>query len=185
MCRYAEKTYKPHFSCFKCRKVFKKPPIEDFLKYDDLDYIYKKLLKVSFHKTSLQKLEREYNHTLDDLEKKYISSVGKCPDCGNQMVNMGLDFRAPKKKDTKAWEIFESMYEVGHNFHTCGCDAFGYVPKDKIAHLEYLKERKHYFESLLKGVHENTDMIVEEKSEKLKYWANKIQLVTNEIEKIG
>jgi uncharacterized FAD-dependent dehydrogenase len=45
MCRYALKTYKPHFACFDCRKVFKKTPIEDYLKQRGDDFAYWQLVK--------------------------------------------------------------------------------------------------------------------------------------------
>ncbi len=45
MCRYAYKTYKTHFACFECRKVFKKTPIEDYLKQQGNDFTYWQLVK--------------------------------------------------------------------------------------------------------------------------------------------
>lgn len=43
MCRYAFSTYKLHFACFKCRKVFKQPAPLDLLKRDDKLVRYEQL----------------------------------------------------------------------------------------------------------------------------------------------
>lgn len=33
-----------------------------------------------------------------------------CPHCRNPMMNMGQDFKTPKKKDAKGWRIAEANY---------------------------------------------------------------------------
>ena len=45
MCRYAQKTYKPHFACFECRKSFKQAPFEDKLLKEGLLKHYNELRK--------------------------------------------------------------------------------------------------------------------------------------------
>jgi hypothetical protein len=51
-----------------------------------------------------------------------------CPDCGKPMVNMGLDFKPPKRSDVEQWEKVRRLYENGVTFHSCGCDGPGYRP---------------------------------------------------------
>lgn len=70
------------------------------------------------------------------------SVPAKCPDCGNLMANMGLDFEAPKKKAVKEWKHIEDLYEAGITFHSCGCSGPGFVPKDRDQLLAYLEEQR-------------------------------------------
>ncbi len=79
--------------------------------------------------------------------KDWQDSPAKCPECGNLMANMGLDFESPKKNDKKAWQHVENLYETGISFHSCGCTGPGYIPKDKEALLVLLKKlHKDYIE---------------------------------------
>lgn len=62
----------------------------------------------------------------------------KCPDCAGTVADMGKDFKAPKRTDTKAWSHLESLYSAGITFHSCGCSGPGYIPRnreDLVAHL--------------------------------------------------
>ena len=64
----------------------------------------------------------------------------KCPQCGDLMANMGLDFESPKKDDIKEWNHIKDLYSVGVTFHSCGCTGPGYIPKDKDRLLAYFEE---------------------------------------------
>lgn len=66
----------------------------------------------------------------------------KCPDCGNIMADMGLDFEAPKKKDIKAWNHMALLHQVDITFHSCGCSGPGYIPKDSDALIEHFSRIK-------------------------------------------
>ncbi len=71
-----------------------------------------------------------------DIDRDDKTEVAaKCPQCGNLMANMGLDFASPKKADLKKWEHIKSLYSVGVTFHSCGCTGPGYIPNtpDKLA----------------------------------------------------
>ncbi|WP_239023068.1 hypothetical protein [Flavobacterium endoglycinae] len=76
--------------------------------------------------------------------KKGEKSVfeAKCPECGELMANMGLDFESPKKDDLKKWEHLKSLYSVGITFHSCGCSGPGYIPNSKEKLIEYFEEIK-------------------------------------------
>jgi hypothetical protein len=58
-----------------------------------------------------------------------LKTVTICPNCNNAMVNMGLDFKAPKRRDTKQWKKVELLYQNGVHFSSCGCGGPGYRPK--------------------------------------------------------
>ncbi|MEM7592460.1 MAG: hypothetical protein AAF383_13220 [Cyanobacteria bacterium P01_A01_bin.83] len=43
--------------------------------------------------------------------------VYKCPECGGKTYFMGLDFKAPKKSDTKAWHEVEMFIKSGKVYY--------------------------------------------------------------------
>lgn len=69
----------------------------------------------------------------------YEQQPAKCPECGNHVVDMGLDFESPKKNDTRAWKHIEGLYSVGITFHSCGCTGPGYIPNDTPEIKAYLE----------------------------------------------
>ncbi len=85
MCRYAFSEYKNTYACFKCRKGFKRRLDKDLLSLNVL-----KALKQS----RFQKLI--YNK--EPINVRLVSKpLVKCPDCQNEMVNLGKDLRLPKR----------------------------------------------------------------------------------------
>ncbi|AWK03397.1 hypothetical protein HYN56_03825 [Flavobacterium crocinum] len=92
-------------------------------------------------------------------EKSVFES--KCPECGELMANMGLDFESPKKDDLKKWDHLKSLYSVGITFHSCGCSGPGYIPNSKEKLIEY-------FERLKEGYFKNLD-----------FWRARIEPSTN------
>jgi hypothetical protein len=73
----------------------------------------------------------------------------KCPQCGQLMANMGLDFQSPKKDDIKAWRHIKDLYSVDITFHSCGCTGPGYIPRTTDKLIEYLQEILTEFKSNL------------------------------------
>ena len=51
-----------------------------------------------------------------------------CPDCGRPMADMGLDFKAPKRRETEHWAVVEHLFRHGFAYHCCGCGGPGYRP---------------------------------------------------------
>ncbi len=74
--------------------------------------------------------------------KDLIETTAKCPECNAPMADMGLDFKAPKKQDIKAWKHIANLYTVGITFHSCGCTGPGYIPNDKEALINHLSKIK-------------------------------------------
>src|SRR5579871_6499763 len=64
----------------------------------------------------------------------------KCPDCGLLAADMGLDFEAPRRDDTKAWSLAESFWEIGLTFHSCGCGGPGYRPRTERDYTAFLRK---------------------------------------------
>lgn len=54
----------------------------------------------------------------------------KCPECGNAMVDVGRDYRVPKKGNKNKWKVLEALVDKGFGFHTCGCGGdLGFIPR--------------------------------------------------------
>jgi DNA-directed RNA polymerase subunit RPC12/RpoP len=84
---------------------------------------------------------------LNDIQGGYnkdkIETPTKCPECGEIMADMGLDFESPKKNDIKGWNHITKLYKVGITFHSCGCTGPGYIPnndEELIKHFSRIKE---------------------------------------------
>jgi hypothetical protein len=181
MCRYGMSgPYKRHYACFSCRKAFKQPPIEDYLDSRGRGYVYKQLQHLWANKEILQLREKELGHRLSDLEEEYRNATHKCPECGGQMIDMGLDFKPPKQSDAKAWKTLEGMYHVGHAFHTCGCSGPGWIPKSTSDYRNYLTSRRKHYEEQLEQVQMSSELSPEEKKEAGEYWTNRIEAIDHE-----
>ena len=45
------------------------------------------------------------------------SRTYKCPDCGDPAHFMGVDFKAPKKSDAKAWQGVQAFIQSGKVYY--------------------------------------------------------------------
>jgi hypothetical protein len=180
MCRYAVKTYKSHYVCFKCRKSFKQPDSADILRRIEKEKIYhepdgKSICKIGyvFTKTETKELQK----IVSEIENRAI----KCPECTSMMADLGKDFKAPKKTAVKEWKIIEGLFKTGKCFHSCGCDGIGYIPKNPKDYEMYLKNiLQSYQESLISCQNKPIEEFLD-KNEKINYWSEKIQKIKSEI----
>ena len=99
MCRYAYHNYRDHFACFDCRKSFK------YWQWEEVD------------KNAWRK----------EFSRRRVPREIRCPDCDKPMVDMGLDFKAPRKEKSEEWDILRILSEARIDFHNCGCGV-GWVP---------------------------------------------------------
>ena len=186
MCRYAmHGPCKRHFACFSCRKAFKQPPIIDYLAVQGLGYAYAELSRIHHHAASLEFRERELNITLDVIESTYRNSTHKCPECSEPMIDMGLDFKAPRQSDAKAWRNLHGMYRVGHTFHTCGCDRPGWIPVSSSDYATYLNDRKQQYLDHLGRTQQSTEMDTEQKRDAANHWESRIAAIDAELAAVG
>lgn len=187
MCRYvASGPYKSHFACFRCRKAFKQPPIEDYLSSRGRGYVYERLRQgrdVSKH--ALQIRELELGRCLSDLKEEYRNATHRCAECADEMIDMGLDFKPPRQSDLKAWSILEAMFCAGHAFQTCGCDGPGRIPKSTNDYREYLAARKKEYEEHLERVQKSATALPEARQKAAKHWASRIQAIEAEQMNVG
>jgi len=86
----------------------------------------------------------------------------KCPQCGQLMANMGLDFASPKKDNTKEWIHIKKLYSVGITFHSCGCSGPGYIPNTNEKLIEYFENIKESY------------------SKNLEFWRSRIEPTTKQ-----
>lgn len=105
----------------------------------------------------------------------------KCPQCGNLMANMGLDFESPKMSNLKSWKHIKDLYTVGVTFHSCGCMGPGYIPKDKEKLIKFLEEKKSDFVKnlrfwLSRNEPQSSQDLLREKN---KNWTELSQIPTN------
>ena len=180
--------YKRHFACFACRKAFKQPPFEDFLAFRGIGYVYEQLEQVSFHKKTLAVREQELGHRLADLRalrQQYRNEIRLCPECGDEMIDMGLDFKPPRQSDAKAWKALHGMYRVGHVFHTCGCDGPGWIPKSKSEYDHYLDSTKKHYQAQLEFAQKSDTLPLAARGEAAGYWADRIAAIEREQGRAG
>lgn len=182
MCRYAIRgPYKSHFVCFSCRKAFKQPPISDWLAVRGRGFAYDELHRLWSDRPSLERLESALGIRLADLENEYRDAGQRCPECDEPMIDMGLDFKAPKQSDDKAWRNLRGMYRVGHAFHTCGCNGPGYIPTSTADYRRYLDDKRDAYAAELRRVRESTNLSSEAKREAGDHWLHGIAAIDAEL----
>ncbi|HCA07549.1 hypothetical protein [Chryseobacterium sp.] len=179
MCRYARKTYKSHYTCFKCRKSFKQTDTYDILSRIEKEKVYHQpdgtIRNVGDIFTKAKKEE------LDALTEEINARKIKCPECGNLMADLGWDFKAPKKTAVKEWKIVEGLFVIGRCFHSCGCDGIGYIPQNPKDYEEYLKNTLEEYKNNVLSGQNKTNREFPGKREYIQFWTRKVSDVKAEI----
>ncbi|PPE65030.1 hypothetical protein C1704_16240 [Caldimonas caldifontis] len=84
------------YACFACRKCFKRPQFvgatNRFMPAEQ---------QVAQH-AEAAKSNRDHHH--------------KCPECGGVAHYMGIDFKAPRRSDVRAWRSAEAVIASGGLF---------------------------------------------------------------------
>ncbi|ASK30391.1 hypothetical protein CEY12_09830 [Chryseobacterium sp. T16E-39] len=182
MCRYAGKTYKSNYACFKCKKSFKQAHPNDILVRIKKDKIFHEPKGKSVRKVGhfFTKAERS---KLSELVNEIESRPIKCPECGSLMADLGKDFRVPKKGANKEWKIIEGLFRVGKYFHSCGCNGIGYIPRNLNDYKEYLKLALREYHEYIIFYQDKTTSEYPDKMERVNYWNERITDVKNEMMK--
>ena len=71
------------------------------------------------------------------------------------MIDMGLDFKAPRKKDVEAWKVLEILAQNGFTFDGCGCYVGSSKPPRTLREVpEWIEKHRHKSkgEKLLKKI---------------------------------
>jgi predicted RNA-binding Zn-ribbon protein involved in translation (DUF1610 family) len=73
--------------------------------------------------------------------KQSTGSTAPCPECGGELVNMGRDFKAPRRSNARQWRKLELLVAAGRRavdpryrtdgplFDSCGCTGPGPRPR--------------------------------------------------------
>lgn len=77
----------------------------------------------SFRKTNRWEIHARPVPLAEDGERLVL-----CPQCGQRMNDMGLDFKAPRQNDIEQWKKVELLFANGYAFHSCGCNGPGPHP---------------------------------------------------------
>jgi Zn finger protein HypA/HybF involved in hydrogenase expression len=128
MCRYGFKNYKLTYACFTCNIGFKRPNLAD-VQPDVADILQKKAKKEGVNMPA----------NIHDA---------KCPNCHNEMYNLGRDLRLPVKTKKEQWQCIKYLYDNNYNIYSCGCSGIGFVPhkmKDAIELIENYKKQSANF----------------------------------------
>ncbi len=176
MCRYAFKTYKSHFACFSCRKTFKQAPYTDLLQQIGKADYYEKLSR-----KPIKQLTEKERSQLANIDKNYKDREIKCPECGNYMADLGLDFKSPKKTAVKEWKIIEELYTIGISFHSCGCQGIGYIPQNPKEYKLYLNNILREYENSIAYYQKQTPEECRDKTERIKYWSERTETIKAEL----
>lgn len=180
MCRYAGKTYKSHFVCFRCRKSFKQTHSSDILERVRKDKYFNKIRGVNIRNVSRIFIKKEHDQlekVISEIENREI----KCPECSSLMADLGLDFKAPKKSAAKEWKIVESLYRIGKVFHSCGCEGPGYIPQNLKDYEEYLMDRLEMYKNYQSVYQNSSEEDFPDKMERVIYWSQKVIRLQDEI----
>ena len=68
-------------------------------------------------------------------------SAALCPDCGKPLVDMGKDFKAPRRNATAQWAKAEALVKNGIRFSSCGCGGSGRMPQRRNEVEAFLEAR--------------------------------------------
>lgn len=62
--------------------------------------------------------------------EQYCGSATKeCPHCRGRMIDLGRDFKAPRRADKNQWRKAELLFGNKIRFRSCGCSGPGYRPR--------------------------------------------------------
>jgi hypothetical protein len=118
------------------------------------------------------------------MDKNYKDREIKCPECGNYMADLGLDFKSPKKNAIKEWKIIQELYTIGISFHSCGCQGIGYIPQNPKQYKLYLNNILREYENSIAYYQKQTPGECRDKTERIKYWSERTETIKAELERL-
>jgi len=146
--------------------------------------IYSKAF-VGYNRLRAKNFRKANPEIVEQLLSKYQNREEKCPECSKLMVNVGKDFKAPKKEKKKEWRILQGLYDSGVSFGSCGCNSIGYVPRTMRDYVAYLEQEKQYYQTRLisrtaKSQKERLPDYIERFEKRLHLIEKELNLITNE-----
>jgi len=120
---------------------------------------------------------------IEELEKNYRDRSVKCPQCGEYMADLGLDFKSPGKSAENEWKIIKGLYTIGRSFYSCGCNGIGYIPQHPLDYQIYLNNILQEYENSIAYYQNKTIKEYPDKTERITYWSQNAATVKAEIAK--
>jgi hypothetical protein len=124
-----------------------------------------------------EEVEIQFGVTLDELESRYRDAAFNCPECKQPMANLGLDFKAPRKSDIRAWKAIQKVYRLGHAFQTCGCNGPGYVPASEHEYQDYLELMRETYINHAKNYESSSGTNSEDRKAAAIYWRSRVAAI--------
>jgi hypothetical protein len=154
--------HKFHFVCFACRKQFKRPAPHEVMVGTGGSHARRGLLWI------------EYN-----------ALVSRCPQCRQTMVNLGRDFKPPKRSDTRGWMRLQATCKVGHEWLKSWSQGVGFVPTTGSEFADYLSSRRRDFESKIKSAQNDPKLSPNARAEQVRHLSKLLAHVEREQASIG
>jgi len=110
---------------------------------------------------------------LKDIDPAGPMRAARCPDCGGDVADMGLDFKPPPRHRLQEWSLLESLYTIGLTFHSCGCSGPGFRPRARSELREFLTGIIAGYEQRLRSLEKSSPtraQQIDEKRSAIEYW---------------
>lgn len=66
--------------------------------------------------------------TFKQPSPRFSNYRARCPRCSREMVDLGHDFKPPRKHEERQWQKLDLLRKMGITFHSCGCEGPGPRP---------------------------------------------------------
>ncbi len=112
-----------------------------------------------------------------DVQPGGTEKPARCPDCGGDVADMGLDFKPPPRDRVREWALLEQMFSLDITFHCCGCSGPGFRPRARAEFEAFLKETIATYETHLQrweATEPSRPDLVEERRHAIELWRTRI-----------
>ncbi|MFO0758516.1 MAG: hypothetical protein U0359_18635 [Byssovorax sp.] len=125
---------------------------------------------------------------LKDIDPGGSMKPARCPDCGGDVADMGLDFKPPPRHRTEEWSLLESLFTIGLTFHSCGCSGPGFRPRARSELRAFLTGIIAEYEQHLCSWEKSTDtrpFQVDEKRKAVEHWRARLVAARAALTELG
>ncbi len=114
---------------------------------------------------------------LKDVQPGGREKPARCPDCGGEVADMGLDFKPPPRDRVREWEQLAELFSIGITFHSCGCSGPGFRPRARAEFEAFLSETIATYEAHLahwEASEPKRPDLVDERRQAIELWRTRI-----------
>lgn len=87
---------------------------------------------------AVKREDRWQNVTRNDV----AAPVFACGNCAKPLERVGIDYKAPKRRDHKAWALLRALIAHGHRHHSGCCDGPGSYPQNLRDLPDFLRQKR-------------------------------------------